>query len=117
MKEEIAAAVVFLTRIVKKNTNLTAEQVQEFSDKLTGSLVEKFKNHWYLDNPLRGQGYRCIRINETEPVDPVLDRAAQDCGLKYKDLRMPQELTLWVDPREVCCRYTFSSIKCSLILA
>ena len=110
MKEEIAAAVVFLTRIVKKNTNLTAEQVQEFSDKLTGSLVEKFKNHWYLDNPLRGQGYRCIRINETEPVDPVLDRAAQDCGLKYKDLRMPQELTLWVDPREVCCRYTFSSM-------
>jgi len=104
MREEIAAAVVFLTQIVKKNSNLTADQVQEFSDKLSSSLVEKFKNHWYLDNPLRGQGYRCIRVNDTEPVDPVLDQAAQDCGLKYRDLLMPQELTIWVDPREVCCR-------------
>jgi len=104
MREEIAAAVVFLTRIVKKNSHLTAEQIQEFSDRLSASLVEKFKNHWYLENPLRGQGYRCIRINETDPVDSVLDQAAQDCGLTYKDLKMPQELTLWVDPREVCCR-------------
>lgn len=104
MREEIAAAVVFLTRIVKKNTNLTPEQVEEFSTKLSASLLEKFKNHWYQDNPLRGQGYRCIRINDTDPVDQVLEQAAQDCGMKYKDLQLPQELTLWVDPREVCCR-------------
>lgn len=104
MREEIAAAVVFLTRIVKKNTKLTAEQVQEFSDKLSATMVEKFKNHWYSENPLKGQGYRCIRINEADPVDPVIRQAAQDSGLSYRDLQLPSEMTLWIDPREVCCR-------------
>ncbi|XP_002734847.1 protein BTG3-like [Saccoglossus kowalevskii] len=105
MKDEIAAAVVFLTTMVKKNQNLNKEQVDNFSDKLTAELVEKFKNHWYIDNPVKGQGYRCIRINEIHPVEPSLNRAAKECGLKYDDLKLPLELTVWVDPTEVTCRF------------
>jgi hypothetical protein len=105
MREEIAAAVVFITRMVKKNEDVSKDKVEEFSDKLSAVLVEKFKNHWYQENPLKGQAYRCIRVNETEPIDPVLQQAAEDCGLKYKDLKLPTELTLWVDPSEVCCRF------------
>jgi len=105
MREEIAAAVVFLTRMVKKNEDISKDKAEEFSNHLSAVLVEKFKNHWYDDNPLKGQGYRCIRINETHPVDPVLEQAATHSGLKYGDLNLPKELTLWVDPREVCCRF------------
>ena len=110
MREEIAAAVVFLTRLIMKNDKLSRDQVHEFSTNLSVILGEKFKNHWYLEDPTKGQAYRCIRINEAEPVDPVLVQAALTSGLTYKDLRLPTELTLWVDPADVCCRYGVSSL-------
>ena len=104
MRDEISAAVVFLTRLVRKNEHLSDEQVKEFSSNLSKVLTARFKNHWYQDAPTKGQGYRCIRVNETDPTDPVLVKAATDSGLKYCDLNLPTELTLWVDPCEVCCR-------------
>lgn len=107
MREEIAAAVVFVTRLIKLNDSIPKEKVEEFSSELSSALVEKFKNHWYETEPTKGQGYRCIRINPSEPIDPAILKAANQCGLQYTDLNLPQELTLWVDPKEVCCRYVF----------
>ena len=104
MREEIAAAVVFITRLVRQNGSVSKEKVEEFSGCLSAILIEKFKNHWYLDHPAKGQGYRCIRINDFEPIDPVLEKAASNSGLLYRDLQLPPELTLWVDPEDVCCR-------------
>lgn len=105
MREEISAAVVFITRLARKgNVNLTEEKIKEFSDKLECLLSERFKNHWYQDKPQKGQGYRCIRMNENVASDPMIVKAAEDSGIKYSDLRMPPELTIWVDPKEVCCR-------------
>ena len=111
MREEIAAAVVFITRLVKKNDKLTVDQVQNFSDSLSIILLDKFKDHWYHEDPAKGQAYRCIRINEAQPVDPVLVQAAIKSGLRYMDLKLPTELTLWVDPAEVCCRYVSMSAQ------
>lgn len=54
--------------------------------------------------PTKGQGYRCIRVNGLNPVDYTLEKAASKCGLNYRDLRLPAELTVWVDPSEVCYR-------------
>jgi len=105
MRDEIAAAVVFITRIVKKNGSLSQDQVENFSNKLTALLLEKFTDHWYQEKPLKGQGYRCIRVNSCGTCDPVLLQAAGETGLKYSDLKLPLEMTLWVDPNEVCCRF------------
>ncbi|XP_077985809.1 maternal B9.10 protein-like [Glandiceps talaboti] len=105
MKDEIAAAVVFLTRMVKNGHQLNKEQIDEFSDKLTTALVEKFKNHWYTDNPIKGQGYRCIRLNDNVRMEPLLGKVAKECSLNYSDLNLPAEMTLWVDPEEVTCRF------------
>ena len=105
MKEEIEAAVSFVIRLIKNNNNtLTDAQIEEFSSKLTAVLLRRFENHWYKEEPTKGQAYRCIRINDFEPVDTVLDQAAKECGMKFEHLGLPQELTLWVDPAEVCCR-------------
>jgi len=104
MREEIAAAVVFVTRLIKQKGRVPKEKVDEFSSCLSAILVEKFKNHWYKDKPAKGQGYRCIRINPAEPIDPVLGKAASDSGLEYEELLIPVEMTLWVDPLDVCCR-------------
>lgn len=104
MREEIGAAVLFITRLIRQSGSVSSEKVVEFSNSLSAILNEKFQNHWYQDHPTKGQGYRCIRINSAEPIDPVLEKAAQNSGLHYHDLRLPSELTLWVDPKDVCCR-------------
>jgi protein Tob/BTG len=97
--------VVFLTQLIRKNQSLAQEQVDQFQNHLSACLLARFKDHWYCTRPSKGQGYRCIRINDTEPIDPVLENAAKNSGLKYYDLGLPNELTLWVDPAEVTCRY------------
>lgn len=122
MIHEIEAAVTFLTRLVKSvdpggskstspdsSTNkkvpfLTQEQVQEFSRKLTTVLQNRFRNHWYPDRPTRGQAYRCIRINENCNLDTTIAKACQESNIQYESLRLPVELTLWIDPNEVTCR-------------
>ncbi|KAG8181257.1 hypothetical protein JTE90_013028 [Oedothorax gibbosus] len=105
MKEEILAAVNFLTRLVGKNEDLSSDQVEVFQNSLGTILMEKFDGHWFPEKPCKGQAYRCIRVNGNERRDPVLEQAAEMCGLEYENLKLPVELTVWVDPLEVCCRF------------
>ncbi|XP_064471232.1 maternal B9.10 protein-like [Ornithodoros turicata] len=105
MQEEIEAAVAFLARVVRHNSALTEEQLEALQEKLRQILGNRFRDHWFPEKPSRGQAYRCIRINENEPREPVLEQAAWQCGLAYDELCLPVELTVWVDPQEVCCRY------------
>ncbi|XP_038635378.1 protein BTG4 isoform X2 [Scyliorhinus canicula] len=64
MREEIAATVVFISRMVRRNENLSRLKVEKFGNKLTQILFEKYKNHWYWEDPVKGQGYRCGEKNE-----------------------------------------------------
>ncbi|KAL4608755.1 hypothetical protein GN956_G24857 [Arapaima gigas] len=105
MKREIAAVVFFLRRLIRKAQKLEMEQVEKFVEQLTVALQEKYKGHWYPKNPSKGQAYRCIRMNKFQREDPELQHACVESGILYKDLGLPWELTLWVDPGEVCCRY------------
>ncbi|KAM6984337.1 LOW QUALITY PROTEIN: protein BTG3 [Tautogolabrus adspersus] len=105
MRREIAAVVFFLKRLVKRGEKLEAEKVELFVERLAVALQEKLKGHWYPENPSKGQAYRCIRVNRLHRQDPELLRACHESGVQYRDLGLPHELTLWVDPGEVCCRY------------
>lgn len=106
MREEIAAAVLFIGRVVGEADSATSEdKVLEFTSSLSRILEKRFQGHWHTDKPTKGQGYRSIRIHPAEPLDPVLERAASDSGLNHEILCIPVELTVWVDPREVCCRF------------
>lgn len=145
MKEEISVAVRFLSRLIEKNNNfhssgsstvsnssngsatlltsstpatksIEKEQLEVFKERLAELLSERFQDHWFPDKPSRGQGYRCIRLNESDRKDPVIDRAATQCGLAYEQLHLPAELTIWVDPKEVCCRSVFYFIFNSFTL-
>ncbi|XP_041032604.1 maternal B9.10 protein-like [Carcharodon carcharias] len=104
MKDEIRAGVVFLVSLVRRRSQLHQEKIEEFGEKLTAVLYRKYQNHWYPANPSKGQAYRCIRINRKQKTDPFLLLACQDCELEYNQLRLPKEITLWIDPQEVCCR-------------
>lgn len=114
MKDEIAAAVVFLARLVNVRRHHSQEQMNEFSNTLAECLREKFRNHWYEELPSRGQAFRCIRIASGEPRDAVLVRAAQKSGLDYDKLNLPADFTLWVDPLEVVCRFGEKGTICPI---
>ncbi|KAK2707857.1 hypothetical protein QYM36_015512 [Artemia franciscana] len=105
MQEEVSAAVLFLTRIIEKRGRITQSVIEKFGERLSELLKHRFKDHWFPEQPSKGQGYRCIRLNESDPRDPTIERAAVECGLSYNDLGLPVEMTLWVDPKEVCCRF------------
>ncbi|NWR42982.1 B910 protein, partial [Regulus satrapa] len=105
MKDEIAATVFFITKLVKREDKLSKREMEKFAAKLTTILFEKYKNHWYLENPSRGQAFRCIRINKQQARDPLLDQACSESAVDFNLLGLPKEMTLWVDPFQVCCRY------------
>uniref|UniRef100_A0A8C5DH09 B-cell translocation gene 3 n=1 Tax=Gouania willdenowi TaxID=441366 RepID=A0A8C5DH09_GOUWI len=75
-----------------------------FAERLTVALQEKFEGHWVPERPSKGQAYRCIRVNAFHKYDPELLRACRESGVHYGDLGLPWEITLWVDPGEVCGR-------------
>ncbi|XP_068577404.1 protein BTG3 [Cebidichthys violaceus] len=105
MRREIAAVVFFLKRLVKKGGKLESHKIDLFVERLAVALQEKFKGHWYPENPSKGQAHRCIRMNRLHRQDPELLRACRESGVQFCDLRLPHEFTLWVDPGEVSCRY------------
>ncbi|OCT93927.1 protein BTG3 [Xenopus laevis] len=105
MKNEIAAVVFFLSKLIRKNEKIRKEEVDRFLEELTRLLYDKFVNHWYPATPTKGQAYRCIRVNKFQGPDPDLLKACLNSSLEYEDLGLPKEFTLWVDPWEVCCRY------------
>ncbi|XP_046551287.1 protein BTG3-like [Haliotis rubra] len=105
MREEIAAAVVFLKRLMQKCESLPSGKLEIFTKCLSSVLIDRFRDHWYKERPTRGQGYRCITFSPAEPVDPVLERAACESGINLQEPLLPIEMTLWVDPNEVCCRF------------
>lgn len=105
MRNEITAAVLFLVQLIEKNEKFSPDQLLCFQRRLVELLTERFKNHWFPEKPFKGQGYRCIRVNGHSRRDATLESAANAAGVRYEDLALPVELTLWVDPNEVCCRF------------
>ncbi|XP_041052288.1 protein BTG2-like [Carcharodon carcharias] len=104
MTMEIAAAVGFVSRLLRNTGLVSPGQLQIFSHSLQDALAEHYRHHWFPDKPCKGSGYRCIRINHK--MDPLIGKAANRIGLSSQQLYrlLPSELTLWVDPYEVSYR-------------
>ncbi|NXB80059.1 BTG2 protein, partial [Donacobius atricapilla] len=104
MVPEIAAAVGFVSGLLRTRGCVSEQQLQVFSGALREALTEHYKHHWFPEKPFKGSGYRCIRINHR--MDPIISKAAAQIGLSLAQLYqlLPSELTLWVDPYEVSYR-------------
>ncbi|KAM6237187.1 LOW QUALITY PROTEIN: protein BTG2 [Porphyrio hochstetteri] len=104
MVPEIAAAVGFVSSLLRTRGCVSEQQLQVFSGALREALAEHYKHHWFPEKPFKGSGYRCIRINHK--MDPIISKAASQIGLSLPQLYqlLPSELTLWVDPYEVSYR-------------
>lgn len=58
MRDEIATAVFFVTRLVKKHDKLSKQQVENFAEKLMTILFETYRSHWHSECPSKGQAFR-----------------------------------------------------------
>ncbi|XP_066571708.1 protein BTG4 [Amia ocellicauda] len=105
MKEEIAATVFFITRLAKRHGKLPRKSSERLAVELTAILFDRYRTHWYPENPEKGQAFRCMRMNKWQLRDPVLEQACWQSDVDYEDMGLPKEITIWVDPGEVCCRY------------
>ncbi|EDO41701.1 predicted protein [Nematostella vectensis] len=113
MKTEVRTACSFLATILRRSTKVNDRRVEDFSTKMEELLCERYRHHWHPQNPLLGSGFRCIRINHT--MDPIVAAAARAAGFSYEQLKsFPEELTLWVDPNEVCFRIGENGSICDI---
>ncbi|NXM75217.1 BTG2 protein, partial [Serilophus lunatus] len=114
MRTEVSTAAAFVTHLLRAAGGVSEEQLRCFQECLQEALLEYYENHWYPQEPLRGSGYRCIRINHT--MDPLIEKAAGMIGLSRKRVcqLLPSELTLWVDPFEVSYRIGEDGAICVL---
>ncbi|XP_029429065.1 protein BTG2-like [Rhinatrema bivittatum] len=104
MHPEIAAAVSFVSRLLRSRGRVSEQRLQVFGRALQEALMEHYKHHWFPEKPSKGSGYRCIRINHK--MDPIISKVASRIGLSMQELYwlLPRELTLWIDPFEVSYR-------------
>lgn len=133
MKREVKAGVGFIKRMAVACGKLSETKAELFAQKLEKLLCDKYENHWYPGSPSRGQAYRyhsgkwkshhsiiligwylkclfvrrCIRINSGTLCEVVL-KACEESELTPRELGLPPEFTLWIDPLEVCARWVIS---------
>ncbi|XP_075047017.1 protein BTG1-like [Mixophyes fleayi] len=103
MRAELVAGVEFIKTLVNRFHKLDLVMVEVFGEKLAEILCHKYIGHWYPEKPMKGQAYRCIRTNMHDMDESVLE-ARVHSGLRYQELTLPKEVTVWIDPYEVSCR-------------
>lgn len=106
---EVLYAVDFIFSLIRNHGDSSPESSNKMAllkRSLNDRLQRHYKGHWHPKNPDRGSAYRCIRVMRHR-IDPLLLGAGREAGLSDKELlaMLPAELTLWIDPDEVCVRF------------
>ena len=115
MSLEIRSAANFIVHLVKiSKHNICEYQLKRFNKALVKHLKQRYYDHWNPEYPLRGSGYRCIRINQN--LDMNLELAGQSVGLSSDVLysSLPKDLIIWIDPKEVSFRITETGRICTI---
>ena len=107
MKLELDSASNFLVYLVTLgHPHINRDQLEWFQLALVQIMRRRYHDRWHTDNPLKGNGYRAIRLNGVKPMDPVIRQAGEICGFStdFMYSAFPSDLTIWVDPKEVSFR-------------
>ncbi|XP_027026059.2 protein BTG1-like [Tachysurus fulvidraco] len=114
MRTEVSTAANFVSSLVRMTGLLTEDQLNHLNFSLQKTLLDYYEQHWFPQDPCRGSGYRCLRINHK--MDPLIGKAAWAVGITQEEIfsLLPCELTLWVDPNEVSYRIGENGSSCVL---
>jgi len=115
MRHEVRTASSFLMDLLRLGNILSKQDLEIFRSTMEELMRDHYQQHWFPDKPCKGSGYRCIRINHK--MDPLVAKAGQSCGISdvgFLKTLFPNELTLWVDPREVSYRIGENGSICVL---
>lgn len=104
-----------------RTKDLSFEQENLFRENLSLKLLEKYKNHWWNENLIKGSAYRYFIIIiiikkfiyfyraiifDENMCDPILSDSAELSFISKFQLRQPQEaIIMWVDPGQVEIKY------------
>jgi len=115
MRHEVRTASTFLMDLLRLRNILSKHELEIFRASMEELMKSHYQQHWFPEKPCKGSGYRCIRINHK--MDPLVAKAGQLCGISDTSLLktlFPNELTLWVDPKEVSYRIGENGSICVL---
>ena len=103
MRLEVDSAATFICSLIR--CKLSSDELARFADGFRQVLYSRYSEHWFPEKPFKGSAFRCIRIVK-RCLDPVLSSAAAVASIDENRLLsvLPSELTLWVDPSDVCYR-------------
>ncbi|KAI8085192.1 uncharacterized protein BX664DRAFT_338773 [Halteromyces radiatus] len=103
MHIEIAQAVEFLGRLLQNK--LDQDSISRFKEKLTELLKLKFADHWDVQQPYKGNGFRALS-NFNGQLDSVLVKAANNASISSATIftHLPRDFVLWIDPFNVSYR-------------
>jgi len=99
------AACWWASAINKAAPSLSTATIHKFRDSLLTGLKTRIESHWYIENPVKGQGYRALVCAET--TDVLLLNAAEASGIGASNFRkiFPSETVMWIDPGNVSYRH------------
>jgi len=106
MKNELISAANFITHLLRiSRQKINESTLQTFRDCLIEVYRRRFRDHWFTELPLKGSGYRTVRIL-SHKIDPMILQAAETCNISQDLLQnaFKFDLTLWINPMEVYYR-------------
>lgn len=105
MRQEIFAASSYCTSVLIDNGLIFEYQADFFCNILSKIMNNKYKDHWYIDNPSRGQALRAICI-ENGQLDTVLIQAMNTLNINlFEAAKVFGNIVLWIDPGLVEVEY------------
>ncbi|KAI8978453.1 hypothetical protein BDB01DRAFT_799935 [Pilobolus umbonatus] len=103
MHIEIAQAVDFIGRLLQSKVNIGIITI--FKESLVELLKQRYKDHWDVQQPYRGNAYRALS-NFNGELDPILLLACNkaSCSSRLIYTHLPRDFVLWIDPFSVSYR-------------
>ena len=81
MKLEVQSTANFLVHILRlAQCNIKETTLQKFKENLIAEMYRSYRLRWFPENPVKGSGYRIIRMNAYK-IDPILVQSAEVLSL------------------------------------
>jgi len=110
---EVLKAVNWWKSQLCQNGSVPMDKANVFEKRLLEGIVKKIQNHWFVEEPARGQAYRSISLDILGRPDPLLQVATLAANITNLHESFPyiESLTMWIDPGLVAVKTYWTYAK------